>query len=289
MGIKKILFSTKFRDLALDSLNVFIGLKKVGLEEIVLLYVIEIEEVGFVPYGGYLKEEEERLRQIANIHFRQWQQNLKQMDINSKVYIEVGKSTGKIISVAEKEKVDFIVAGRKKRKGFERIYMGSTMLNLARLTKVPLLVFKYMADVQREGETVTRVNDKPFERPLLATDWSPPDNRALGYIINFSNIIKEINVIHVLTGNFYKQELQKQNKEKLEAISANLDQSGIKARCSLYAGESISEEILNASRELNATMIVMGTTAKNKLRGILLGSVSHRVAELSELPVLLIS
>jgi nucleotide-binding universal stress UspA family protein len=35
-------------------------------------------------------------------------------------------------------------------------------------------------------------------------------------------------------------------------------------------------------------MIVMGTTAKNKLRGILLGSVSHRVAELSELPVLLI-
>ena len=61
MKIEKILFPTKFREFA-SPLESLLVLKEVGIKEVVLYYVIPREDVGFVPYGGYLKEEEERLR-----------------------------------------------------------------------------------------------------------------------------------------------------------------------------------------------------------------------------------
>jgi len=47
-------------------------------------------------------------------------------------------------------------------------------------------------------------------------------------------------------------------------------------------------EILKMSREHKATMIVMGRTGKDWLEEYWLGGVSHRIAELSEVPVLII-
>ena len=66
MSIRKILFATRFRELSFDALRALLEFKEAGLEEIVLLHVIEREKVGFVPYGGYLKEEEERLKKKQN-------------------------------------------------------------------------------------------------------------------------------------------------------------------------------------------------------------------------------
>ncbi|MEN8780194.1 MAG: universal stress protein [Desulfobacterales bacterium] len=47
-------------------------------------------------------------------------------------------------------------------------------------------------------------------------------------------------------------------------------------------------EILRLSREQKATMIVMGRNGKDWFQEYWLGGVSHRVAEISELPVLLV-
>ena len=90
MKIEKILFPTKFRHLALNSLEQLYPLKAAGLKEVVLCYIIPRDEVGFVPYGGYLKEEEERLRAEARIRFEDWQQSLSKQGISSKIVIEVG-------------------------------------------------------------------------------------------------------------------------------------------------------------------------------------------------------
>ncbi|MCL4492791.1 MAG: universal stress protein [Nitrospirae bacterium] len=55
----------------------------------------------------------------------------------------------------------------------------------------------------------------------------------------------------------------------------------------LSAGNDV-REILSISREFGAGMIIMGTTGKDRLHELFLGSVSHRVAETSELPTLLV-
>jgi len=115
MKFEKVLFPTKFRELAFNSLESLLELKKIGLKEVVLTYVIPRDEVAFVPFGGYMKDEEERLREEARIRFEDWQEAMSKHGLDSKIIIKVGNPIPKIISIAEEEKVDLIIAGRKKR------------------------------------------------------------------------------------------------------------------------------------------------------------------------------
>ncbi len=291
MSINKILFPTKFRELALDSLEALVDLKKVGLKEVVLLHVIEREQVGFVPYGGYLKDEEERLREVADLKFEQWRAFLDSKGVGSKTHVVVGTPVPEILKLAEQEKVDFVVAGRKKKKGLEKVYFGSTMLHLLRESAFPVLAFKFMCEFREEdGEVSTRVNQRIFERPIIATDWSPASEAGLKYVVRFKGLIEELNVIHVLGEDLGKKRLQEARKageERLQTACDRLKKKGIKANSHICAGPLV-EEIIRAASEHHSSLIVMGTTGKDRWKEFWLGSASHRIAEIAPLPVLLI-
>lgn len=294
MEIKKVLFPTKFRELAFNSLESLLELKEIGLKEVVLTYVIPRDEVAFVPFGGYMKDEEERLREQARIRFEDWQEAISKHGIDSKIVIKVGDPIPKIISIAEEEKVDLIIAGRKKRTALNRLYAGSRTLDLIRRSTSPVLVSKYMVRFEWEGEMITRVNDHIFKRPLFATDWSKPSEKALKLLTSFKTVSDKIMVTHIIgvkiAKNLDKSELrriERESKERLDNYCDILKKAGIKAESHLFSGRSTAE-ILRVSREQKATMIVMGTTGKDRVKSFWLGSVSHRVAETSELPVFLI-
>ena len=51
MKFEKILFYTRFREMAFNSLEAVLALKHAGLKEVVLTHVIPREDVAFVPYG----------------------------------------------------------------------------------------------------------------------------------------------------------------------------------------------------------------------------------------------
>ncbi len=294
MKIEKILFPTKFRELALNSLEQLYPLKEAGLKEVILCYIIPRDEVGFVPYGGYLKEEEERLRAEARIRFEDWQQSLSKQGIGSRIVIEVGDPIPKLLRVAEDEKVDLIVAGKKKVTAAEGVFLGSDTVQIMRRSTVPVLVSKYLVEFDYNGEKVSRRNDRIFERPLFATDWSAPSERALKTLVFLKGLVKEALVSHVIGVKISKnldktglQRMEQESKERLAAYCKTLQEAGIKAEAYLGAGRSV-EEILRLSRELKASMIIIGTSGKDRIRDLWLGSVSHRVAELSEIPTLLI-
>ncbi|MDL1969374.1 MAG: universal stress protein [Candidatus Desulfofervidaceae bacterium] len=289
MGIRKILFATKFRELSFDALSALLELKDAGLKEVVLLHVIEREQVGFVPYGGYLKEEEERLREIARVRFEEWQQFLERKGIKSKFHILVGKPVPKILAVAEEDNVDLIVAGRKKRRALER-YVGSNMLDLLHHSKKPVLVFKYMwCDTDGEREFCV-LNQRLCDHLLLATDLSEPSERAFRFLENFKGPAKKITLVHVVSEDLDKAALEKEAseaKEKLKELSQKLQQKGFTSEYYVHVGKPV-QEILKVSQEYGANMIFMGTTGKGRWRALWLGSVSQRVAEFSQVPVLLV-
>ncbi|MCK4468202.1 MAG: universal stress protein [Desulfobacterales bacterium] len=294
MKIKKILFPTKFRELAFNSLESLLELKEIGLKEVVLTYIIPRDEVAFVPFGGYMKDEEERLREQARIRFEDWQEAITQEGIESKIRIEVGNPIPQLYRIAEEEKVDLIVAGRKKRTALEKVYVGSHTLDLIRRSKVPVLISKYMVRFEWEGELITRVNDHIFTKPLFATDWSKPSEKALKLVSSFKGLTDTVMVTHIIgvkiSKNLDKSELrriERESKERLGNYCDTLKKAGLKAEPHLFSGRS-SAEIIRVAREHKATMIVMGTTGKDRLKEFWLGSVSHRVAEASERPLLLV-
>jgi len=294
MKIEKILFHTRFRELAFNSLKSILDLKAAGLKEIVLTHIIPLEESAFVPYGGYLKEAEEHARAKARMQFEDWQQTLEQAGIASFIRIETGITNAKILEIADQEKVDMIVVGRKKRTPLEKVYVGAHILDILRRSPVPVLMSKYMVQFEWEGELVTRVNEHIFRRPLLATDWSDPSQRGLKMLSALKGAVEKALVAHIIGSKLSKKaspealkELELESRQRLDAFCQILADAGLLAESHLSMGRT-AVEIIKMSREYKATMIVMGRTGKDWFEEYWLGGVSHRVAEISELPVMLV-
>ncbi len=294
MKFEKILFHTQFRELAFSSLETVLELKDAGLKEVVLTYIVPREDVSFVPYGGYNKEEEERLKETTRIRFEDWQEAIAQKGVESKIRIEVGVTNSKILSVAEEENVQLIVTGRKKRSAFEKVYVGSHILDLLRRSHFPVLMSKYMAQYEMAGETLTQVNDHIYKRPMLATDWSDASANALQTMLGFKNVAEKILVTHVIGAKISKglkrkkiKALETESQKRLQTYCEIAAKAGVEAEAHLSCGKTAAE-ILRLSREYKASMIVMGRTGKDWFQEYWLGGVSHRVAEMSELPVLLV-
>jgi len=294
MKFEKILFNTRFREMALSALEELLDLTKVGLKEVVLVHVIEREKVAFVPYGGYMKEKETHIKKKARDRFEKWQAVLEKKRIKSKIYIQVGMQNAVILDIAGKEKVDMIVAGRKKRSLFEKVYVGTHLLDLIRRSPVPILMNKYMTEYEKEGKIISRINDHIFERPMLATDWSQPSSNAVDALTGFKGLASDVIVVHNIGVRISKAmspaqllELKKESRRRLKEYCRRLTAAGLKAESHLSSGRTFPE-IINLSRKYNASMIVLGRTGKDWMSQYWLGGVSHRVAESSELPVLLI-
>ncbi len=295
MAIRKILFPTKFRELSFNSLERLLILKDVGLKEIILCHIISREDVGFVPFGGYMKEEEEKLKEKARIRFKDWQKSIEERGISTKVVIKVGQPVPQILHVAEDENADLIIIGRKSRRSIEHPFAGSNTLEIITRSKIPALVSKYMVCFKVDGnEVCERTNDQIFDNPMLVTDWSEPCNRALDLMVSLGTVIKKALIFHDIDSKEMKkyskkdsQDIEVQNTLKLNEFCGVLKNEGIDAEAHLGAGDLINE-IVRISRERNATMIIIGTSGRSRFSEFLHGSVSHQIAKASELPTLLV-
>ncbi len=294
MRFETLLFHTRFRELAFNSLKTVIELKAAGLKKVVLAHVIPREEVAFVPYGGTLKANETRMREEARIKFDDWIRTIGDPQLKFSRRIEVGAANAEILDMATTEKADLIVLGRKKRTAFEKVYVGTHVLDILRRSKVPVLMSKYMVQYKWQEELLTRTNEKIWKRPLLASDWSEPSRRALNAMLALKGLAEKIIVAHVLGARRIKnlelpavRRLEEESEKRLQSYCRQIDDAGIRSEDHLAMGRTV-EEIIKTSRDYGATMIVMGRTGKDWFHEYWLGGVSHQIAELSELPVLLI-
>jgi nucleotide-binding universal stress UspA family protein len=295
MKFESILFHTRLREAAFESLQAVLTLKPAGLRRIVLVYVIRREDVAFVPYAGFDKKETERQRSAAEERFAHWADVVAEAGVECRWRIELGETNPILIDIAAEEAVDLIVTGRKSRTGFDRVYVGSHILDMVRRSPVPLLMAKYAAPYTREdGQVATRINDRPFVRPMLATDWSPPSQRGLEAVIAMGPAVEKALVVHVVGRNVTRnagpaaiEALESESRRRLDQACARLAEAGIQAEALLSSGHAAAE-IVRLARAHEASAIVMGRTGKDWLEEYWLGGVSHRVAETAERPVLVI-
>ena len=287
MDIKKLLFVTKFEELGFDALQSLLSLRKASLSHVVFVNVIERDRVAMHRGAGYLKEEEIRLRETANIRFIDWAEDLFEQGMEVGVYIVVGSMVAEVIKAARKEEADLIVIGRSHKGVLEHLYSGSDVTELLRRTATPVLVYKQLS------ETAISI-EKPFEKPLLAIDWSPASMRAVEYLKVLKGVIGEIHIIHVVSQKELKgtsamevQGLRKKTRKKLEKICDVFEDDGIKADAHVYIGDS-DREIERAAREHQASMIVLGSSGKTAWVERWLGSTPRSIAEESVYPTLLI-
>jgi nucleotide-binding universal stress UspA family protein len=295
MAIEKILFPSRFRELAYESLETLFPLKNAGLKEVVFCHVISREDVGFVPFGGYLKEEENKLREEAVIRFADWQKSLSERGIDSSVAVRVGETVHEILKAAEAEKVDLIVIGRKKRVDAATSFIGSFAHKIITRSTFPILVSKYMVQFNDQDATFTKINKTPFEMPLFAVDWSERSSHALDLIASLKGVVRKV----FLFFNIDEKTLEKSSQEEVETLRDNISKklqascdqlkaAGIDAEPHIGAG-GVLDEMIRISRERKASMIIIGNTSEDRLlSNILDRSLSYQVTRMSELPTLLV-
>lgn len=287
MKINKMLFVTNFEELWFDALNSLMELRKSGLNHVVFLHVIEREKVAMHRGAGYLKDTATRLKEIANVRFIDWAESLFEQGMECGAYIVVGDPVPKAVATAKEEGIDLIVTGRHRKGKLEELYGGSETIELIKGTATPVMVHKYML-------VSGKINDKPFERPLLTMDWSPGSQKAMEFVISIKKSISQVDIIHVISEKKIKglskvdmQKIQKDNKKRLEEICDRFQVEGVNSQSHLYVGE-VNSQIQKAAEEREATMIISGTTGKSGWKERLLGSVPRYLAEHSELPVILV-
>lgn len=286
MDIQKLLFVTKFEALRFDALTSLLPLQKAALNHVVFLNVIEREKVALHRGTGYQKEEEIKLREKANIRFIDWAETLFEMGLEVGVYIVVGDYVKQVVDAAAKEEVDLIVLSPPKKGKLGNLFSGWEVTEILYRTGVPVMVYKNPAP----GGIIT---DKPCDRVLMTTDWSPAGDNAIACLKKMKGVVKEIHVAHVASEKDLQgdsamavQKTRKEARDKLERICDVFEAEGIYSRPHVYIG-NVEKEIEKAAHECQATMIVVGTKNKTSWKDRLLGNLTKTLIETSIFPVLL--
>lgn len=132
-----------------------------------------------------------------------------------------------------------------------------------------------------------------FSKILLSIDGSEPSGRAVEQAAALAEAMgSEVMVFHVretLPGK-YDMDLREGEADIAADVATELKAKGVKAsslRESAFYGFT-SRVVVAAADQFGADVIVMGSRGRSDLTGVLLGSVTHKVLQLTRVPVLVI-
>lgn len=282
-----ILFPTQFKELTLASLERLACLKAAGLTKVILLNVLDRDEVGYVPFGGFDRAQAAELREKASLAFSDWEARLAELGLAAHHIIEVGDPEPKILEVAEREGAQLIVVGRHV-KVTDALYPTGVEMNLLRDTKIPVLLLPPEEEVQAP-DGAALLSNVTFAAELAEGDGTPLAflSALKGCVGNLSllNVVKPVEVDSLSEAE--SEDLNQARREKLARLAEHARTLGLPAETHLRSGV-VAPEILSFCAETAASAVVLGTRGKRGISELIVGSVSHEVAVHSKIPVILV-
>ncbi len=142
----------------------------------------------------------------------------------------------------------------------------------------------------------------PFRKILVATDGSEPSMRAAEMAIEIANHYggAELLAVHVVDEDVLREfcrSLGKSEQDARDTLAAdaqkylqeirNLAEHKAKASTAVEHGTP-HEVLLDVARREKVDLIVMGKVGRRGPRRVLMGSVTQRVIDLAEVPVLVV-
>jgi nucleotide-binding universal stress UspA family protein len=136
-----------------------------------------------------------------------------------------------------------------------------------------------------------------FESIMTAVDGSEYGRESAGGDEGAGKLAEgTVRVVHVREGDFIgragvvAREEHDEASELVDQAVAELVAAGVKATGTLRSSLSslVALEILEEAEECSASVIIMGSRGVSDLKGLLVGSTTHKVLHLGRLPVLVI-
>lgn len=269
MDVKKVIYATNLRKPTFRVLDGLSGLKNLGLQEILLLCATGKEGRG----------DSNRLKDATLDLFEEWKKRLSDLGMNVSIRIDPCNLSASVLNTIQRNNISLVILHLNKKEG-RSIFGGSALGNIVKAANIPVLV------VDKDEKGLNFGSKGMFERVLLPADWSPEYKKALQHVIDFKELISELELVNVIFEKLSLRDVQQLMEEMINTRNMCL-KLGISAEYHMYAGET-TEEILRAADEYESTVIVMGTTRRRKFKDIFSGRPSYRVIEKAPIPVLLV-
>jgi nucleotide-binding universal stress UspA family protein len=135
-----------------------------------------------------------------------------------------------------------------------------------------------------------------LEKLLLAVDESTYSRKAVPAVVELANAAGgTVHVLHVRELYYpvpptVRGDSAEEAQELVDGIVKELQDAGVTAEGAVRpsTGGSPAGAVLDYAREVGAGMIVVGSRGRSTLGGLLLGSVAHKLTQLSTCPVLVV-
>lgn len=236
-------------------------------------YVGDLELIGVSNIQDVLRGQREKILSEAG-------EIAKEEGVSIKTRLEEGEFFKKIIDIAEEEKSDLIVIGRRGITRLERALMGS-------------VTAKVIGHSQRNVLVVPRDSIIKWENIVVTTDGSKYSEAAAKEAVALTKFWGEKCVLHAIavTRKSATEDRIQISNNALKEIQLNAKKENIKVDTLLVKGkphESIHETIIEYAKEKNADIIVMGSRGRTGIQRLLIGSVTERVIGHTTCPVMVV-
>lgn len=217
---------------------------------------------------------------------------LREAGMDHRLLVETGSDAPRaIVKAAEANEVGMIAMAASGKGRVREFFVGSTSLAVIRRTPVPVLLDKFPLDANEDPEGYCERCPPLLDSVLVSLDLSRVSRHMLPFVQSIIDAgAKRVTLFHVVQASRYKMDDDHRFREvrrKLDAYRKKLRAGDCAIDLHIHFGTT-TYNILEVAREVEATVIVMGTTGKSYLRGVTLGSTSEEVVKASTRPVLLI-
>ncbi len=205
----------------------------------------------------------------------------EEMGVHILTDLEQGEPYEKIVHVAEEERCDLIVMGRRGAHNLERELMGGVTARVIGHTSRDVLV-------------VPRGTEVKWDRILVAADGSASSTAAVDLAIALASEHRSrlvaVNVVYtndefLALAPSLVDELVEKGRASLEDVKKAASERGVAVETVVREGEPY-RAITTLAAEMPAGLVVMGSEGRKGLRKVLMGSVTERTIGYATCPVL---
>ncbi len=220
------------------------------------------------------------------------EERIGEAGLGHQVVTEVRKEPASaILKAADSHGMTMIAMAASGKGRVKEFIVGSTSLDVIRRSKLPILLNKFPMEASDDPQGYCESCPPLLDRVLVTIDLSKASKALLPFVQQLIDAgAKAITLFHVVQSSRYSMADDRrfqEVKQKMEAYQAKLDAKDCEIEVHMHFGTT-TYNILEAAREIDATLIVLGTTGKGYLRGATLGSTSEEVVKGSTRPLLLV-
>ncbi len=284
---RRVLVPTDFTDEADLVIEYVVGLREHGVEEVVLVHVVDLGRSTVWPVAPKIIE-------VIEEKLGERQRRLSEAGFTVFPRIVEGVPSTEVLRAADDEDCSLIVTGSHGKLPIEEMYFGSVSEAVTRHSDVPVLLLRYsiLATMGAAGK-LKDYAEATFSKILFPTDFTEVSEAAMDELEELSKVGPgEVVTLHVVDTK--RSETETQNREQVNEcyvdcgrIAEHLRRRKMRATTLCELGDPV-EEILAAAENEGATIIVMGSHGRGMIREWLDGSVSLSVLRQADRPLMVI-